>query len=263
MNISSRHNEQIKFVKKLYRRRYRDQFGLYLAEGLRLVEDINQTKAIEAIYYSPRLLNNKRGSDLLSQVRNAQIPTYACTESVFSEISSTDTDQGILAIVKKPESSDITSNLIAKTVLIVDKIQDPGNLGTIIRTALASGVDNVWLVHGTVDLFNPKVVRASMGAIQRISYLNLSIEQSITYCAQHGLRLIATDLKDADPYFKCDFSSSHALVIGNEGNGVSELFLDRSDQKVFIPIMNEVESLNVATATAILLFEGLRQRELN
>lgn len=262
MEITSRQNERIKFVKKLHRRRYRDQFGLYIAEGLRLVEDLSQSAIIKEVYYTKELVAKPRGRKLIEQIWGAGIEAYSCTESVFAEICDTETAQGILAVVHKPEQVvDWHGKLDRGLVLIADQIRDPGNLGTIIRTASAADVDGIWLVNGTVDPFNPKVVRSSMGAVHKLPFSLVSAESCVDLCRHYGLKLIAADIKDAEPYYNSDLAQPCAVVIGNEGDGVQPTLLKHCDQRVFVPLANEVESLNAAVAAAVLIYESVRQRQ--
>jgi len=263
VEISSSQNERIKFVKKLYRRRYREQLGLYIAEGLRLVEDLSRTNSICELYHTRRLTMSERGRRLLAQITEDQkARVYLCTDRVFAEICDTDTDQGVLAVMEKPKPvTDWDSHIKQGSILVVDRIQDPGNLGTIIRTALAAGVDGLWLIAGTVDPFNPKVVRASMGAIGRIAISTMTAQECVDQCGNLGLKLVAATLDDAVPYYLADFSQPCALIIGNEANGVQPYLLQHSLERVLIPIANEVESLNAAAAAAILIYEVVRQRQ--
>lgn len=261
MDITSIHNERIKFVKRLHRRQFRDQHGLFIAEGIRLVEDMTQTNNIREVYYINKLLETNRGKRLVSAVKEQGIASYSCSDHVFSEICATENTQGVLAVVKQPlPITDWLHSITQGIVLVIDRIQDPGNLGSILRTALATAIDGIWLVKGTVDLFNPKVVRASMGAVCQVPYTVMSFEECITYAQDLGLELIISDTKGAVEYYNCDFSKPIALVIGNEANGVSHYFTDRATQRVYIPQSGCVESLNAAVAAAVLLYEVIRQR---
>ncbi len=261
MDITSIHNERIKFVKRLHRRNYRDQHGLFIAEGIRLVEDMTQTNNIRELYYANKLLETDRGKGLVSSLKERGIAVYSCNNHVFSKICATENSQGVLAVVKQPQPViDWRKNMNKGIVLVIDRIQDPGNLGSILRTALAAAIDGIWLVKGTVDLFNPKVVRASMGAILQVPFTVMSAEECITYTQALGLELIISEIKGAVEYYNCNFRKPVALVIGNEANGVSHHFINYAEQRVYIPQAPSVESLNAAVAAAVLLYEALRQR---
>lgn len=263
MKITSKQNVKIKAVKRLHRRRYRDQSGLFIAEGLRLVEDMLHTKAVTEVYYIEQLLANKRGQAAIAIAKQQGIPTYLCSDGVLEDIFSTESAQGIIAVVKQPELvSSWERHLQHGVILIVDQVQDPGNLGTILRTALAAGIDGVWLVKGTVDPFNHKTVRSSMGAILGIPFSIYTHEQCLAEIDKYGLQLFVTDLTDGEIYHQSDYGKQIALVVGNEANGVHAKFLQAADRKVYLPLANSVESLNVAVATGVLLYEIVRQRTL-
>lgn len=264
MKISSSHNDRVKFVKRLQRRRFRDRHRLFIAEGLRLVEDLLRTDKVRDVYYSEQLLTSKRGRDLLTQVGDLGINVFACDKHVFSNISTTENEQGVLAVVNQTQPvADWDRQLNNDIILIIDRIQDPGNLGTIMRTALATGISGIWLVRGTVDLFNPKVVRASMGAILNIPFAVYSQEQCMKYCDACGLKLIVTDIDNSNSirYYDYNFKMPLAVVIGNEAHGVGEYFKFRAQARVSIPVKNLVESLNAAVASSVILYEIVRQRE--
>jgi len=261
VKITSKQNEKAKQVKKLYRSRFRKQLGLFLAEGLRLVEEALQRGQIEQLFYSDELLASDRGQLLLAKAQSLSIELYHCSREVFKELVDTNNDQGVLAVVKQPEPVqqwNTYPNL--NTILIIDRVQDPGNLGTILRTALAAGINGVWLIEGTVDLFNPKVVRASMGAILSLPFSFVSREQALGLCSTNNLKLFITHVAGGVYYYQANYQQPLALVIGNEANGVDPFFTKHADQKVYIPLRNQVESLNVSIATAVLLFEIQRQR---
>lgn len=261
--ITSKQNEQIRFTKKLRRRRYRDQTGLFIAEGLRLVESILSTNNILELYYTDQLVKTDRGRSLLASCVNKEIKTCECSDQVFGELSMTENAQGVLAVVNQPRPLlDWHQQLKQGIILVVDRIQDPGNLGTILRTALAAGIDGIWLLQGTVDPFNPKVIRASMGAIMDLKFNYLTNDQCISLVREHDLELVVTDLEAGVKYFQQDFHKPLALVVGNEANGVDPYLIKAAQKSIYIPTTDAIESLNVAVATSVLLYEIVRQRSL-
>lgn len=260
--ITSKQNERIRITKRLHRRRYRDQTGLFIAEGLRLVETILSTNNILELYYTAELLNTDRGRSLLALCDNEKMKIFQCSDSVFAELSMTENTQGVLAVVNQPKPLlDWHQQLEQGIVLVVDRIQDPGNLGTILRTSLAAGIDGIWLLKGTVDLFNPKVVRASMGAIMNLNFSCLTSSQCIELARNHDLELIVTDIEAGVEYFQQDFRKKLALVVGNEASGVDADLIKAAKKSIYIPTTDAVESLNVSVATSILLYEIVRQRK--
>lgn len=261
VKITSKQNEKIKQAKRLYRRRSREQTGLFLAEGLRLVEEALVRGSIKRLFYSNALLHSERGKELLDRAITQSVELYHCSVEVLAELTDTQNDQGILAVVKQPKPVTNWENQLDQAcILVIDRVQDPGNLGTILRTALGAGISGVWLVAGTVDLFNPKVVRASMGAIFSLPFSLVNKEEVLDMCQANNLKLFVTDVVDGVTYYQSDFTNPLALVVGNEANGVDPTFTKNASARIFIPLTNQVESLNVSIATAVLLYEVQRQR---
>ncbi len=260
--LSSKQNERIKSIKRLYKRKVRDQEQLMLAEGIRLVEELVKTHLLTQVFYAKRLTQNSRGMQLLTLLEGKNIPLFFCSDPVFNEVSDTDTAQGIVAVAKRPQPTADWNRSQCDLILIVDQVQDPGNLGTIIRTAAGAGVTGLWITKGTVDSFSPKVVRASMGAMFQIPYMIATGSDCIRICRTLGYKLVVTDVQRGRIHYQCDLRGSIVLVVGNEGHGVSNLFLQEADERLLIPLTNSVESLNVSVATGILLYESMRQRYL-
>lgn len=257
--ISSKSNDLIKSAKRLQQKKFRDKLGLFSLEGVRIVEEALMTSFVEYMLFTRSLLNDSRGNDLLLKAKKRGIKTLECTDSVFKELSDTVNSQGVLAIVKKPLWVDIPKGLL----LIADEIQDPGNMGTMFRTAVGAGVDGLIIGPGSVDPYNPKVVRSSMGAIFHLPHWFLDHDEIFKLIQERSINLVVTDLVGSEDYSSVSYPSNMALVIGNEGRGVSAVFLEKSDLKVKIPLVGSVESLNASVATGILLYEILRQRRCN
>ncbi|MHB8126749.1 MAG: TrmH family RNA methyltransferase [Desulfitobacteriaceae bacterium] len=261
--LVSLQNEQVKHVVNLQRRKGREEFKQFVVEGRRFVE--------EALYRGAKILRvficpqreQPEWWPLLEQLRNQQVPIEEIDERLLHKMSSTVEPQGILAVVHQPCFTWEDLSVDPQTVLlIIDGVQDPGNLGTILRTALAAGVRQVCLTKGTVDLYNAKVLRSTMGSIFSLIILpDLTVREIINYCCSRALRLVTADLKGEVMYGSERLKLPLALVVGNEGKGPSEPFCDLSQQRLKIPMGNGVESLNVAMATGILLYEIVRQRD--
>lgn len=261
--LESIHNEQVKFVASLQRRKVREETRLYVIEGRRFVEDaILRNAPIEKVY-----LNLKREQtgwqSLLAELKKRNIPFAEADERVLRKMSATEEPQGILAVVRqiKHTWADVRIDR-GSVLLILDGIQDPGNLGTILRTALAAGVRHVCLTSGTVDVYNPKVLRSTMGALFSLVLLTgVSPAEAMLFCQEQGLRVFTGDT-EGQLLYRTDFSKGPvALVVGNEGNGPSVTFRNADVQRVTVPMAREVESLNVAIAAGILLYETVRQRD--
>lgn len=271
--ITSLQNEQVKHIVSLHTNKGRKEYQEYLIEGKRFVNEAFQRKAkIKKIYYSyPAKISEAdigiikettEIPELLHLAAKAEIPALEVSEAVMKKMTATEEPQGIIAVVGKTITK-MEELLIDKDtiLLILDSIQDPGNLGTILRTALAADVCQIVLTKGTVDLYNPKVLRSSMGAIfsQNIALdktpnevVNFCKDKkcSLTVCTMEGNSIFAENASDNYPL---------ALVIGNEAFGPSSVFLQNAQKKYSLPMFNNVESLNAAMAAGIFLYELRRQ----
>ena len=260
--ITSVSNSKIKFVNSLQQKNVRLKENLFLCEGLRLCETaIDSRFEIQTAFVTRKMLDDSRGKSLVEKL-NDRI-CFEVSEQVFRKISETDNPQGILFVMKIPSQRiDSKKILDRKNALIVclDRIQDPGNLGTILRTSLAVGVDGIFLIDGSVDIYSGKAIRSSMGAIFRLpNIVNISRDEFLKIT--NGRNVFATSANASEKYFDVDFSNETILVFGNEANGIDSQILDRS-KKISIPMKNSVESLNVAVSASIILYEVSRQRFL-
>lgn len=261
--LTSLQNEHVKHVVALHKRRTRKEYGEFLIEGWRFVEEaIRREAEIRQIYVCPEK-EKENWTSLQGILQERKIPILEVDEKVLRKMSETEEPQGILAVIgiNKLSWNDLEVN--SKTVLlVVDGIQDPGNLGTILRTALAAGVQQVCLTTGTVDLYNPKVLRSTMGTLFSMKVLiDCSPEQVVEFAHAKGLTILTGDI-DGEPLYETEFSLPFALVVGNEGNGPSEVFRSPDLTRVTLPMSHEVESLNVAIATGIILYEIARRKGL-
>jgi TrmH family RNA methyltransferase len=255
--ISSLKNDRVRYVRALQsRRRVRQREQRLVFEGIRLVEEAVRAGVPPAyVFYTEPVGAGERGGRLLEALRQMDVPCYAVSEPVMAACSDTETPQGILAVLPipnlpRPEYPTLT--------LILDRVRDPGNLGTILRTALAAGVEQVLLVPGTVDASNPKVVRSAMGAHLRLPLAALRwevIAEVVTGC---DVWLAATG--GETPYTAVDWTRPVALIVGGEATGAGKRARALAQGRVSIPMAAGVESLNTAVATALILFEVVRQR---
>lgn len=185
------------------------------------------------------------------------------SDSVYQSISDTQTPQGILALLRQPEYR--LEDLLTPDcrLLILEDIQDPGNLGTMLRSAEAAGVDGVILSKNTADIFNPKVIRSTMGSIFRVKFVSVDdFTGTLDILKRYGVRLFAADLAGSALYHEADYRGKTGFLIGNEGNGLSPETLKRADTRIRIPMEGQVESLNAAIAATLLMYEAVRQRVL-
>lgn len=255
--IESKDNNLFKFIKKLKDRRTRDKEGMFILEGLRLIEEaIKANMELEYIIVSKEC--EEKFAKFFSENIVFEKKINIFSNSLFSQVSSTENSQGIIAVTKKKKYEYNVEQ--GNFFLVCDKVQDPGNLGTIIRTAHAAGVNGIILTKGTVDIYNDKTIRSTMGSIFYIPIFyddnNFTIIKKLK---EADFSLVATSLKESKNFFDEDLKSKIILAVGNEGNGISDELFKLSDKKVKIPMPGGAESLNVSIATSIILFEKVRQ----
>ncbi|MFJ8262396.1 TrmH family RNA methyltransferase [Rummeliibacillus sp. NPDC094406] len=246
--IESPQNSLVKYWKKLATtRKERDRSGEFLIEGFHLVE--------EAIKNKSEILNLivREDVDIPASWNIDDIFVVEVTAQVANEFAETEHSQGIFAQVKQPTVSDEEQNKWVK-LLLVDAVQDPGNVGTMIRTADAAGIDAVILGKGSADPFNPKTVRSTQGSIFHIPVVRGDLSDWIDSLKEKGVRVYGTALENAVLYNQVKKEGKFALVMGNEGSGIDAQLLEKTDANVIIPIMGKAESLNVAVATGIVLY---------
>ncbi|MCK8825053.1 TrmH family RNA methyltransferase [Fuchsiella alkaliacetigena] len=260
--ISSLHNSKIKFLRSLYKKKYRREHQKFILEGSRIISDALAAEAeIHQVFYSADFLTDQQSQELIEDLK-AEAEVIEITDSLLAELADTETPQGIIAIVDQPQFE--ISDFLAEEndfYLVVDRVQDPGNLGTIIRTADGAGVDGVFLLKGTVDIYNLKTIRATMGALFRVPIFNLEGPAELEeLLLKEELQIVVGDLGAEDYYYQLDYTQPTAVVVGNEGAGPQPETLALADSKVKIPLTEGAESLNVAIATGVMLYEIVRQR---
>ncbi|WET69498.1 RNA methyltransferase [Sphingobacterium sp.] len=242
---------QISLITSLQNKKYRKQHGLFIVEGIKSVmEFISSSYEVESIFYTDDA-NTKVGKI------SHNIKSHELTETEFQKISALKSPQGILALVKLPlQQKIVSSDLKNKFSLVLDDVQDPGNLGTIIRTAEWFGIEHIICSIGTVDAYNPKVVQATMGSLARlqIHYTDLT-----DFIPATGLKVYGA-LLDGQSIYQTVWADEGLIVMGNEGNGISDEIIALIDQAVTIPRIGQAESLNVAVATTIFCSEISRQK---
>lgn len=246
--IDSRENNTLKKLKKLKTKKYRDQEKKFLAEGVKFFDfDI----APEYIIIDEAFSQKK---EILEKVKKFPESTVIIlSENLFAQLSSQENSQGVILVYKYTEN-DI--NKIENNVIVLDKVGDPGNLGTIIRTADAAGFKDIILTKGSVDCYNEKVVRSTMGSIFNINLYYVEEEFLLKFLKEKNYKLISTVLSDdCVPYTKMKLEERNAIIFGNEGNGIGENIINSSDEKVIIPIYGTAESLNVAMACGIIIYK--------
>jgi TrmH family RNA methyltransferase len=244
--IHSANNPQVKEWKKLLTKKGRDKTGTFLIEGFHLVE--------EALKLEDMIIHMivSEEIDMPPQWNYGDIPVTLVSQEVIKALAETETPQGILAVCRQ-RKTDIES-FRGKTFLLIDAVQDPGNVGTIIRTADAAGVDAVIVGKGSVDVYNPKVLRAAQGSHFHLPIITGELQPWIEKLEKEGIPVYGTALENGQIYTDVQPSEGFALIVGNEGSGVDKNLLAQTTQNLFIPIYGKSESLNVAVATGILLY---------
>lgn len=263
IEISSSDNAFIKHLKQLERRKYRDKHEEYIIEGVRILYDALENKQrIKSAVFCDALYRTAGGESLLTRLVDQGIRVYHIPEKLYAEIADTESPQGIMAVLPRIQIN--LGQLLKKEnglYILLDRVQDPGNLGTIIRTADAAGVDAVLLTKGCVDVYNPKTIRSTMGSIFHLPILILEDQQEAQdFFKSNQIRILTTSLSAKCYHYEIDYRQAAAIVVGNEANGVSDLWMEAADDLVKIPILGKAESLNVSTAASIMLYEAVRQR---
>lgn len=260
IKIESKDNKIFKETRKLKERKWRNKSKKYLIEGMRIVEEaIKSGVKIDCIFVSEYSTENENIKKILESTNSN---SFILSDELFNIISDTENSQGIIASVYMNGTNDYTDKKNSMYIL-VDKVQDPGNLGTIIRTAHAAGADGVILTKGTVDLYNEKTIRSTMGSI---FYINVFEDNDLSYLntlKEKGYKLIVSSLKESKDFFMEDLSGNVIITVGNEGNGVSEEIEAISDVRIKIPMPGNAESLNVSVAASIMIYEKVRQNIIN
>ncbi|WP_339177568.1 RNA methyltransferase [Oceanobacillus sp. FSL W7-1293] len=240
--ITSVKNEKIKSLKKLHQRKYRKQMNAFLVEGEHLIEE-----ALASDWEVKELIVSEEASVLESA---HHLPVIGVTKQVFKELSFTASPQGMMAVVEIKKEEAVNGEV----VVLLDAVQDPGNAGTIIRTADAAGADGIILGSGCVDLYNDKVIRATQGSIFHLPIIHADLEEKLLRLKEADYRVWATALEKAENYKDLPIPQKTALIFGNEGAGVKESLLEKADERVTIPILGKAESLNVSIAAGVLLY---------
>lgn len=260
--ISSKDNEFIKYVKKLKDKKYRDMNQEFVIEGIKLIrEAIEENADIKQIVICDNCLN----SDVIPKELMYEIAKYECvyvTEKIFRTITDVNTPQGLLAIIGR-NSTENEINYNQDIIVALDDIQDPGNLGTILRTVDSIGLNQILVSKGTADCYNPKVVRSTMGAIFRIKIIECdNLTTTLQEARNHQYKVIVTSLQTENSVYDIKYNKK-VVVMGNEANGVSAEIQNLADEKIKIPMLGKTESLNASVATGIVLYEYVRQKIKN
>lgn len=257
MLIKSKDNQKIKLVRSLENKKSRDLHGLYVIENIKLIEEaIKEKISFEFIFMSESLSDKADTSKLIDTLEKNKIEYHFIDNSLFKDISNTVSSQGIIGIAKKPKHNIDAIIKNNNFIVFCDKLQDPGNLGTIIRTADAFGPCAVILSPGCVDAYNDKTVRACAGALFRVPIVEIDNSIDFIKDLQEVKFAVISTVVDSDKSFEdIDNPKKICLIIGNEGNGVSKELKEVSDERITIRMTGKTESLNASIAAAISIYE--------
>lgn len=257
--------QAIKFARFLKKRKYRELYNSFLIEGVNFVEDsLINNAPLDFVLVAENNQYSKKCKDIMEQARFQQVPLFFVKDDLMARLSDTETPQGVVAVCSMPVWKEDQVLREGDGLLVaLDGLQDPGNLGTIIRSSTGVGVRGVFLGKGTVDLFNSKVLRATMGAVFRIPvFQQVELTSLIRRVKQAGFLTIAAEPRANMKYYHADFrTGGHLILIGNESRGIRAELSDLVDLKVCIPLLEGVESLNAAVAASLILYEIFRQRD--
>lgn len=257
--ITSKDNELIKHIRKLKDKKYRDESNEYVVEGVKLVEEaVKENAKIKQIIVCE---DTTRTYEIPTHIM-LEIARYECisvSNKIFNIITQVTNPQGIMAIIEK-NAQDAQIDYTQDIIVVLDDVQDPGNLGTILRTVDSIGLNQIIVSKGTADAFNSKVVRSTMGAIFRIKIIEVeNLVQEIKKMRKHHFKLMVTSLQTKNSIYDIDFNKK-IIVIGNEANGVSKEIQDMADEKAKIPMLGRTESLNASVAAGVVMYEYVRQK---
>lgn len=263
--ITSTSSSQVKHVISLLSKaKERKKNNEYVVEGIRMVSEAPADLLVK-IYMSERFKNNNSEyvKELVKKQGISDDSIEIVADNVFDRMSQTQTPQGIMAVVRMKDNS-LSDMLSGNPLLIlVENLQDPGNLGTIIRMGEGAGVTGVIMSPNTVDIYNPKTIRSTMGSIFRVPFIYVQdFGEAVSECQKSGVKVYAAHLDGKNTYLGEDYSTPTAFLIGNEGNGLTDDITKQADTLIRIPMEGEVESLNAAIACTILTYEAVRQRNV-
>ena len=255
--IQSKDNKTLKHIISLQQRKYRQKFGEYTVEGIRAVTDLGKKGFLRAI-----LIRESKRSELepLVQKDFSISSVYVVQDPIFDKIEYSVNGQGILGIAKKC-INELHSFIVEDGLYVaLDGVQDPGNLGTIIRTAVAAGAKGIFLLKGTVDPYNEKCVRSTMSALCNIPiFEDITLSEFYDFIKDNTIKTYVTSLENAKPYHTISYAKRTMVILGNEGNGVSKEIIEMCDQAITIPMYGDIESLNVSIAAALCMYKVREQ----
>ncbi|MDD2481189.1 MAG: RNA methyltransferase [Lutispora sp.] len=261
--ITSNQNKIVKYAKSLQLKKHRESTGEYLLEGIKLLKEaVKYDGVLSSLLYYYKAFNNPEIQEIINLCVEKKIPIYELEEKPFTDISETKTSQGIIGIGKK-RSYDMDSLLREKSfnIILLEEVQDPGNLGTIIRTADACGFDLVVLSKGCADIYSGKTIRSTMGSIFHIPIMSdIDLEPMLSMFEEMGVLTLATVPHGGTPCHDIEYADKNAILIGNESKGLPDNLIDMIKAKASIPMIGRAESLNAGVAASVMMYEIMRYK---
>ena len=260
MEITSLQNERVKHVVQLQQKSsLRRQEGLFVVEGRReLLHCINAGYVVKTIFV------DSRKTDALQSINSGKAEIIEVSQKVYEKIAYRESTEGVVAVVKARKSTlqDLSKEKRDNPLyVVIESVEKPGNLGAILRSADAAGVDGVIVCDPLTDLYNPNLIRASIGAIFTVPTVACTSEECIAWLKENKIQILTAQLQDSDLYYDVDMKRATAIVMGTEATGLTQQWREAADRHIRIPMCGKLDSLNVSVSSAILMYEAVRQRK--
>lgn len=262
--ITSLANPKIKFIVKLRNRNARDDNGLTVVEGYKeILMAINAGHRIDSLYICPEILSKYDKDDILDKI-DKNVLVYELAVDVFDKVSFGNRNEGVIGLFELNQTSFESINIRDRMFcLVVDQIEKPGNLGGILRTCDAVGIDAVFVSDPRVDVYSPNVIRNSLGAVFSVKIVADTKENILSFLKDNNILTVSAVVGASQNYFDVNLAQSIAVVVGSEDKGLQDFWMKNADSKIAIPMCGEMDSLNVSVSTAVILYEAFRQRQRN
>jgi TrmH family RNA methyltransferase len=262
LKISSIHNKKILSLRKLYKSRERKKQSVFLVEGYKeVLRGIRSSFQVEAVYFCPDIISTQNWNSI-SHILGSETEIFQLDKSVYEKLAYRGDTEGVLAVFKKrnflPEEIINTSD--NQLFIILESVEKPGNLGAILRTADAAGVDAIFLAEAKVDQYHPNVIRASLGGVFTVPVMNATNEEIFSFLTKYKIQSLAAALPSYRNIYELEMQKSTALIFGTEATGLSDFWLQKADSTYTIPMQGIVDSLNVSVSVSISIYEAVRQR---
>lgn len=261
--ITSTSNPRVKELKSLQKAKERRSRGVFIIEGLKEIEKaILSDYQFNSVYYCPDLISKDRIDNMLGSLKH-NLPIEEISTKVYNQVAYRENSGGLI-VCAKPKTTELSGLKISKNplILVVESVEKPGNLGALLRTADAAGVNGVIVCDPHTDIYNPNVIRASIGSVFTTPLVLSDSKTIVEWLKNKGIKLFCTALSASKPHYEIDFTVPSAIVMGSESTGLTDEWLNKSDQNIIIPMHGAADSMNVSTSAAVIVFEAIRQRSI-